>query len=592
MRQGLVPLVLVCFSALCPGQSQPPAAPAAPSVQAEITQRDSPATFTSRSNLVQVPVVVRDKQGHPVGNLTKDDFFLFDRGKPQLITKFIVEKAGVPYIPAVGATQVSVTNEPSAVPVVSPFDEGNQRGGPAVPERFIAYLIDDVHLKIEDLLRMRKAVLEHIDRSLDPVTRVSIVTTSGAGVLDFTDDIAKIHATLSSIKPYTRSPSSTSDCPYITLYQADLIINKQDPQAQALATADAQACTATASTLSTTDIQSLVRVAAISALSIGEGESKFAMDQISRLSKRMSEMPGSRMIVLISQGFILPGDDLRPQMMTLLEQAIRSNVTINTLDAQGVFNVIPGGDASTRSLNNASGNTVTLRTSFEKSEALANQDILEELADGTGGSFFHDDNGLVEGLEELTRQPEFIYLLGFSPADLKYDGQYHSLKVTLKNPAGLKLQARRGYYAPNRPHDPEEAAREDIREAVFSRDEIQDIPLKMRLQYFKSSPSNARLSVISKVNVKNLHFQRDQDRSKDTLVLVAGLFDRNGSLVSGTQRTVEMNLRDQTLSALTTTGMSVRADFDVTPGAYTIRVVVRDALGQLMAAKNGVVQIP
>src|ERR1700748_3344478 len=103
MRLPRIPLALLlsCCGAVS-AQDTTPAKPAAPAP--EIAQHDAPATFISRSNLVQVPVVVRDKQGHPIGNLTKDDFFLFDKGKPQLIAKFLVERAGKPYIQAVGGT--------------------------------------------------------------------------------------------------------------------------------------------------------------------------------------------------------------------------------------------------------------------------------------------------------------------------------------------------------------------------------------------------------------------------------------------------------------------------------------------------------
>ena len=59
---------------------------------AEVTTKDSPVTFTSGTNLVPVTVVVRDGGGHAVGNLRLDDFQLFDNGKPQMISKFSVEK--------------------------------------------------------------------------------------------------------------------------------------------------------------------------------------------------------------------------------------------------------------------------------------------------------------------------------------------------------------------------------------------------------------------------------------------------------------------------------------------------------------------
>ncbi len=588
MRLPGVPLALLCCAAFhytaFAAQDPPAANNAAPAP--EIAQHDAPATFISRSNLVEVPVVVRDKQGHPVGNLTKDDFFLFDKGKPQYIARFTVERAGKPYIQATGAVQVST--DPAAQPTVSPFDNPAP-AAPPVPERFISYIIDDVHLSAGDLAYLRKATLDHIDKSLDPVTRVAIVTTSGVGVLDFTDDTDRIHEALNHIVPYTQMPTSSGDCPKVSLYMADLIINKGDLQAQAIATADATACAGKVSSTSTQSINGMVQSAAISALAIGEDQTRKVLEALVNVSNRMSAMPGSRMIVLMSPGFILPGDDLRISINALYENAVKNNVVINSLDARGLYTIIPGGDASTRTVSTSN---LTQRNNYDTAAALAQEDILEELADGTGGSFFYHDNGLEQGLDQLTKQPETVYLLGFSPSDLKYDGSFHNLKVTLKNPLPGKMQARHGYYAPKRANDPNEAAKEDIREAVFSRDELQDIPVDLRLQFFKSSPTNARLSVISHIDLKSLHFRKDQDRSKDTLVVVAGLFDRNGNFVSGTQRTLDMALRDQTLNVLSTNGINVPANFEVTPGNYTIRVVVRDAEGQMMAARNGAVQIP
>src|SRR5580704_4880243 len=60
--------------------------------QPDITQREVPFTFTTRVNLVNVPVVVRDKKGREIGNLQSGNFQLYDRGKLQEISKFTVEK--------------------------------------------------------------------------------------------------------------------------------------------------------------------------------------------------------------------------------------------------------------------------------------------------------------------------------------------------------------------------------------------------------------------------------------------------------------------------------------------------------------------
>ena len=82
-----------------------------------------------------------------------------------------------------------------------------------------------------------------------------------------------------------------------------------------------------------------------------------------------------------------------------------------------------------------------------RDSALANEDVMAELADATGGTFFHNNNDLGEGLNRIAAQPEFIYVLGFTPQNLKFDGSYHTLKVTLaKGVSGYQLQARRGYF--------------------------------------------------------------------------------------------------------------------------------------------------
>ena len=77
-------------------QEKPPAEtkPAAEQNAPEMVQHDEAATFRTRVNLVMVPVVVHNRKGDAVGNLEKEDFSLFDKGKLQEITRFSVEKTG------------------------------------------------------------------------------------------------------------------------------------------------------------------------------------------------------------------------------------------------------------------------------------------------------------------------------------------------------------------------------------------------------------------------------------------------------------------------------------------------------------------
>jgi len=185
-----------------------------------------------------------------------------------------------------------------------------------------------------------------------------------------------------------------------------------------------------------------------------------------------------------------------------------------------------------------------------------------------------------------------MYVLGFSPQNLKFDGSYHSLKVTAKETKGVSLQARRGYYAPKHANDPAEDAKEEIRVALFSREEMSDIPVELHTQFFKSTDANAKLAVLAHVDLKHLHFKKVDGRSRNVLSVVSAVFDRNGILMGAVQKDIEMRLKDETFNARIANGVTMKTSFDVAPGSYVVRLVVRDSEGQTMAARNGVVEIP
>ena len=154
------------------------------------------------------------------------------------------------------------------------------------------------------------------------------------------------------------------------------------------------------------------------------------------------------------------------------------------------------------------------------------------------------------------------------------------------------IQARHGYYAPRTIADPAEAAKQELEEALFSQEEIRDLPIDLQTQFFKMDASQARLAVLTHVDVKSIHFRKAEGRSRDNLTIATAIFDENGKFVTGGEKIVEMRLLDPTLDRLSRAGFTVKSSFDIRPGTYLVRLVVRDSEGALMAARNGAVNIP
>ncbi len=417
--------------------------------------------------------------------------------------------------------------------------------------------------------------------------RAAIFTTSGQNNLDFTDDRTKLHDTLQQLRPRPISRGGGTGCPDISFYMADLIQNRRDPTAIQLATEDALACAFNRDRRMLSAAQAMAESTATGVLNQGDHESRVSLSVLRDAIRRVAVMPGQRTILLLSPGFLTP--QMESDYLELVDHALRSQVIISSLNGRGLYTVDPLGDISKEGPANEFASVS--RAQYASQSASAEEDILRDLAFGTGGSFFHNSNDLDEGFRYIAAAPEYWYVLGFSPQNLKLDGRFHGLKVTVKNRQKLTILARKGYYAPKHVADPAEEAKQEIEDALFSQEELHDLPIDLRTQFFKPSDLDAKLAVLVHVDVKKMHFRKAEGRNQNNLTIVSGLFDRNGKFITGNQKVLDMHLKDETLANKLGSGITVKSSFDVKPGSYLVRLVVRDAEGQLSAA-NGAIEIP
>ncbi len=558
-----------------PEQNSSSSSSTAAQTSPEMTSHEAPTTFQVNVRLVQVHVVVRDLRGNAIGTLHKEDFRLLDNGKPQVITKFSVERPGEQIAREATASQASPDSGP-------PMAQSSAH----IPERYIAYVFDDVHVVTGDLLAVRQAAGKSID-GLQETDRGAIYTTSGQGEVDFTDDHARLRDALNKLAPRPIGSPAVNDCPKMTYYLADAIQNKNDDRALAAVSADALACAFDDDPKFAEPARQMAISTAAQGLTIGDAETRLALTSLKDVVRRLAAVPGERVLVLASPGFITPHYEY--EVDEIIDRAVRENTVVNALDARGLYTIIPNGDVSQRGIKNSI--AAGIETEYQMAAASADEDVMGELSDATGGVFFHNNNDLNDGFRRVASTPEYHYVLGFSPQNLKTNGSYHKIKVTLNSAEKYSIQARRGYFAPKQPPGSEQDAKQDIEDAVFSQEEMHELPIDLHTQFFKPSESDAKLTVLAHVDVKQLHFRKAEGRNNDDLTIVSVIFDRNGNYVTGIEKTLQLRLKDDTLAKQLGSGLSVKSNFDLKPGDYLVRLVVRDAGGS-MCAENGAVQIP
>ncbi|HEV3307806.1 MAG TPA: VWA domain-containing protein [Candidatus Sulfotelmatobacter sp.] len=379
--------------------------------------QDKISTLKVNVNLVLVRAVVRDSQGRALGTLKEEDFRLLDNGKPQTITKFSREQPGTDAKAPDGTT--GMVGSESAKKAAS-------------VERSVAYLFDDIHLNASDLKQVRNAADRHLS-SLQPAVRAAIFTTSGQTTLDFTDDHTKLHDTLLRIQPRQVGSAAGNDCPDIDPYLADLIANKHDEDALGAATQDAWVCAYASNIKFVAAAETMAKATAQQQLAAAETQGRIALGAFQNALHHLAAMPGQHTLILISPGFVVPGHE--QDLGQLIEQALHSDIIISTLDARGLYHI----DSVAQS-NNAS-------LQYRRESAAANEEVLTNLANATGGTSFHNSNDFASGFNRVAEAPEYYYVLGFSPQEQEMDGRFHNLTVAVNSGEKATVQARKGYYA-------------------------------------------------------------------------------------------------------------------------------------------------
>ncbi len=571
------------------------------------------AMIHSQARLVQIEIVVRDSHGKPVKELTKDDFEVLDSGKKRETVAFSVETT------ATADTETGKSSEAQPTGSISvPTTSGPSQ--PASAGRSIALFFDDVNTPVGDLARAKIAASRFLKEELSPGDAVAIFDTSSGEIARYTSDVNLLTGAVRELQSHPRSSAGgIGSCPRIPPYQA-YRISSGDPSALQAAVLEDCNCPGHDPT-QCLGIDSMPAYQLGSSLSGGGGVSSgnnmggYAQDPSSIISEvktlasstwlqtklisdttfsairaclqSVSTMPGKRMLLIASSGFISSESD--PQEDAIVQEALRGAVVINAIDAKGLYAETPG-----RPLDEPSEATKLspLSMFYEASslgERLESQDAaVARFTESTGGLFFRNNNDLNLGFYRLGVIPEVAYLAGFPPAD---DGNYHKLKIELKNKGSDFVQARPGYFAP----DGAAAAQPDqtgaLDRAMADTEQSHAVPAAVTLQLAKTAANGRRLSLNIHIDAGGLPFQHQKDLHVERLRFAAALYDLQGIFITGKEAEMDLALKPGSYERLTSSGINAALSLEAPPGSYSLRSVIEESVEGKITAETRKVQI-
>jgi len=517
-----------------------------------------PNVLKSEVNLVEVPVVVRDGKHRAIAGLKQTDFQVFDMGKKQEVTTFSMETyAFTATTPAAGAPA-------GAAP--APAAETHR-------PRFITLCFDNIATPFADLRAAKTAAENFVKTRLTPGDKVTVVTTASVPpTLNYIDDVPKLVAAIEAVSLQQRSADRMVECPRITGYQAYVITNHLDNDTLEGVAEEDMACKRISHSQAIQDAQSLARMVWEYSLT----NSRNTLYTIGALVDSMKQLSGRRMLLLASSGFL--SGNLEYLMDEMTTKALHAEVVINSLDAKGLYTMVPGRPVDAPPMRGRSPRAQIAELSQQSRQESAKDDGMAQLALGTGGAFYHNSNDLERGFQELGAVPDVVYILGFSPTDTAKDGKFHPLKVKLAS-GHYTLQARMGYTAASKTAPVEIRQPTRLDTELLATGTRADIPVTIASELAKSEAGSPMLNVALHVDVKNMKFDTRADRRGQKLDFLIALLGPGGAFIAGRQGQVELSLKQATFDALVANeGFNIKLNVQAPPGNYTLRGVVQDAI--------------
>ncbi|HZH30936.1 MAG TPA: VWA domain-containing protein [Pyrinomonadaceae bacterium] len=584
-----------------PQQRQPTPSPS-PTPQPSPAQNppeDDDEVVRITTNLVQVDAVVTDRNGKQITDLRAEDFMVLENARPQQITNFS-------YITAGGAETAATT--PAPAPRATP---ARDRNAPVIPparlrptqvQRTLALVIDDLGMSADSIHDARRALRKYVDEQVQPTDMVAIIRTSaGVGALQqFTNDRRQLYAAIERVRWLPRGLGGQS-----ALAQFDTV----DSLAGAGATDDGTP------DLLPESVDS--QRAGLKELNEYRRE-LFTVGTLGALNfvvRGLREMPGRKAVILFSNG--LPLMDSRGEstlyigiLRRLVDLANRASVVFYTIDARGL---LPNGPTAADDTAGSPGGTgmaggiathqIGQRVLRMRSGAIfEGQSGLKYLARETGGISLINNNDLNLGVRRALDDMRGYYLIGYRPDESSFDAstvrlRFNSLKIVVKNRPDLTVRTRSGFLSVSEEAQPRTQPRTragQLMAALTSPFGSGGVNLRLTSLFINSPDGAPAIRSMLLIDPRTLSFTRQPDGQYQTVLdILAVTFGENGMPVDQLNRIETIRVRPESYEQFLSQGMIYDLHVPIKkPGAYQLRIAVRDKATERVGAASQYVEVP
>lgn len=530
------------------------------------------------TNLIQVDATVADKDGKIVTDLTADDFEIYENKEKQTVTSF----SFVELQPDKTAPAVKPEKPAKNAPPVPPTPNNLK---PEQVRRTIALVVDDLGLSFESTYFVRQSLKKFVDEQMQPNDLVAIIRTAGGiGALQqFTTNKQQLYAAIERVKWYPNGRAGVSAFAPIEPTLADIRQNENNSNNNRERDGDER------------DAQAEINEFRENVFSVG------TLGAVNFIVRGMRDLPGRKAVMMFSDGFTLFSNDgqnerVLTSLRRLTDLANRSAVVIYTMDARGLQ--IPGFLSAADNTSGLSADQIEEKLEDRRDSFLDSQQGLQYLARQTGGFAIINNNSLTNGLERVLNDQKGYYLLGYEPDDATFDPRlrrFNTLTIKVKRP-GLRVRYRSGFFgitdedAKPVPKTPQQ----QIIAALTSPFATGDINIRLTSLFANDAKTGSFMRSLVYIKGSDLHFTEEKDGwYKATFDLVAVTFGDNGIVVDETSRTENITARDAALQEIREKGFVYFVTVPVKkPGAYQMRVALRDATTSKIGAANQFVEVP